>query len=59
MQSFFDMEKGEYEIMTNMTKYEMETVINLAESNRASTPVPDTHIIPGRNAGPVYSIVFL
>ncbi len=28
MQSFFDMGKGEYQIMTNLTKYEMETVVN-------------------------------
>ena len=29
MQSFFDMEKGEYQIMTNLTKYEMEMVVNV------------------------------
>ncbi len=28
MQSFFDRRKGEYQIMTNLTKYEMETVVN-------------------------------
>lgn len=28
MQSFFDMGKGEYQIMTNLTKYEMEIVVN-------------------------------
>lgn len=29
MQSFFDMGKGEYQIMTNLTKYEMEMVVNV------------------------------
>ncbi len=37
MQSFFDMEKGEYEITTNLTKYEMETVINYNVGEQTAT----------------------
>ena len=37
MQSFFDMGKGEYQIMTNLTKYEMETVVNYNARERTAT----------------------
>ena len=37
MQSFFDMGKGEYQIMTNLTKYEMETVVNYNAGEQTAT----------------------
>ncbi len=37
MQSFFDMGKGEYQIMTNLTKYEMETVVNYNAREQTAT----------------------
>ncbi len=37
MKSFFDMGKGEYQIMTNLTKYEMETVINYNAGEQTAT----------------------
>ena len=37
MQSFFDMGKGEYQIMTNLTKYEMETVVKYNAGEQTAT----------------------
>ena len=37
MQSFFDMGKGEYQIMTNLTKYEMEIVVNYNAREQTAT----------------------
>ena len=37
MQPFFDMGKGEYQIMTNLTKYEMETVVNYNAGEQTAT----------------------
>ena len=37
MQSFFDMGKGEYQIMANLTKYEMETVVNYNAGEQTAT----------------------
>lgn len=37
MQSFFDMGKGEYQIMVNLTKYEMETVVNYNAKEQTAT----------------------
>ena len=37
MQSFFDMGKGEYQIMENLTKYEMETVVNYNAGEQTAT----------------------
>ena len=37
MQSFFDMGKGEYQIMTNLTRYEMETVVNYNAGEQTAT----------------------
>ncbi len=37
MQSFFDMGKGEYQIMVNLTKYEMETVVNYNAEEQTAT----------------------
>ncbi len=37
MQSFFDMGKGDYQIMTNLTKYEMETVVNYNAREQTAT----------------------
>ena len=37
MQSFFDMGKGEYQIMANLTKYEMETVVNYNAREQTAT----------------------
>ncbi len=37
MQSFFDMGKGEYQIMVNLTKYEMETVVNYNAGEQTAT----------------------
>ena len=37
MQSFFGMEKGEYQIMANLTKCEMETVVNYNVGEQTAT----------------------
>jgi hypothetical protein len=37
MQSLFDMGKGEYQIMTNLTKYEMEIVVNYNAREQTAT----------------------
>jgi len=37
MQSFFDAETGGYLIMTNLTKYEMETVVNYNAGEQTAT----------------------
>ena len=37
MQSFFDMGKGEYQIMANLIKYEMETVVNYNAGEQTAT----------------------
>ncbi len=37
MQSLFDMGKREYQIMTNLTKYEMETVVNYNAGEQMAT----------------------
>ena len=37
MQSFFDMGKGEYQIMANLIKYEMEMVVNYNAGEQTAT----------------------
>ena len=37
MQSFFDMGQGEYQIMANLIKYEMEMVVNYNAGEQTAT----------------------
>ena len=37
MQSFFDMGKGEYQIMANLIKYEIEMVVNYNAGEQTAT----------------------
>ena len=37
MQSFFDMGKGEYQIMANLIKYEIEIVVNYNAGEQTAT----------------------